>query len=716
MLKKRKMLRTTTILISVLITVTLITGMFFLIYRNHATYNNRLTVMQKDMLVNFQSKTDEILSTSAQTIASWMLEDSVVKFSTEVETDKYNLIQAEKILCKNSYYRDLDCILGVFKPGENVFLTNAGVLYDWDLEKQYGYVAEASSHLAQISKEEFVNNCCLLDNLSANGENLTLIIRRNHPENSEIMMYGFVSLNLKKVAKHISQMDGNSFYVMKNDKTFFSSRPDVSDKSLKVSSEPSDYVFDLKFAIGSDNPDNFTYWLVCSVLFVLITILGLFGSFYLAKILNKPIENILRQLSDDEDADIYDEEAYIRKRFVEINSINQQLESQISKQGQYVKQNFIRDLLYGMANDDDVNVKTELYGLAQFKGNVSLAVLEEKQHRAQEAEVSNKIIALLETKFDKSIVAFSGSGQIVVVSQGSQCNKFKRDLTQAILQISEWYGVDYIGAICEDNIYDPRDLSKVFKEAVGYLQSGSYGYDMLVITGENLKACEQNNYFYPLEYEKNIITDVVNNDFSGATCILENILSKNLDETSLEKSSLVEFKFALLGTIKRILQILQQTEAGIFGEDSNLYMEYSACKTPEEIKLKTLSVFKVIRDYAESAYVSATFDLTNEMEKYIHENYNRQDMSLLLLAEHFNLTSGYISKTFKKCRRVNFKDYLTTYRIEKAAEILESEPWIKVGDLAQRVGYDNVNSFIRNFKKIKNVSPGEYKKIDKNYI
>lgn len=711
MLKKRKMLRTTTILISVLITLTLITGMFFLIYRNHATYNNRLTIMQKDILINFQSKIDEILSTGDQTIASWMLEDSVVRFSTEKEVDRYNLIRAEKILSKNSYYRDLDCILGIFRPGENVFLTNAGILYDWDLEKQYGFVPDTSSYMAQSCEKEFVNNCYLLDNLSANGEILTLIIRRNHPENSGVMMYGFVSLNLQKVTKHLSQLDGNSFYAMKNDATFFSSRPDVSDKGLKISSEPSDFVFDLKFAIGSDSPTNSTYWLVCSVLFVLITVVGLFGSFYLAKILNKPVENIIRQLSDDEDADVYDEEAYIRKRFVEIKSINQQLETQISKQGQYVKQNFIRDLLYGMAYDDDATVKMERYGLSEFTGNVLLAVMEEKQHRAQQAEVSNKIIALLETKFDKSIVAFSGSGQIVVVSHDGQCDKFKRDLTQAILQISEWYGVDYIGAICEDKIYDPRDLSRVFKEAVSYLQSGSYGYDMLVITGESFAVCEQNSYFYPLEYEKNIISDVINNDFDGATRTLENILSKNLDETSLEKASVVEFKFAILGTIKRVLQILQTTETSVLGEESNLYVEYSACKTPDEIKKKTLQVFSVIREYAESAYVSATYDLTDEMEKYIQENYSRQDMSLFLLAEHFNLTSGYISKTFKKCKRVNFKDYLTTYRIEKAAEILETDPWIKVGVLAQRVGYDNVNSFIRNFKKIKKVSPGEYKKI-----
>ena len=68
------------------------------------------------------------------------------------------------------------------------------------------------------------------------------------------------------------------------------------------------------------------------------------------------------------------------------------------------------------------------------------------------------------------------------------------------------------------------------------------------------------------------------------------------------------------------------------------------------------------------------------------------------------------NKIFKKCRQINFKDYLSAYRIQKATEIMDDSPWIRVAELAQTVGYDNVNSFIRNFKKLKKVSPGEYKK------
>ena len=120
-------------------------------------------------------------------------------------------------------------------------------------------------------------------------------------------------------------------------------------------------------------------------------------------------------------------------------------------------------------------------------------------------------------------------------------------------------------------------------------------------------------------------------------------------------------------------------------------------------------MFCALKDFTEDSYDSANRTLITQFEDYIRDNYDREELSLLLLAEHFNLTVSYISRIFKKYCQENFKDYLANYRIQKATEILEESPYIKISDLAKRVGYSNVSSFIRNFKKVKFVSPGEYK-------
>ena len=161
---------------------------------------------------------------------------------------------------------------------------------------------------------------------------------------------------------------------------------------------------------------------------------------------------------------------------------------------------------------------------------------------------------------------------------------------------------------------------------------------------------------------------------------------------------------------------MKKTEAELFGEGSVLYLELSASKSPEEISSKICEMFSAIRAFVEDIYNNSHYALIDQLETFIQDNYQHEDMSLLLLAEHFNLTTGYISRIFKKCRQVNFKDYLAAFRIRKATELLDIMPDIRVADLAKQVGYDNVQRFVRNFKKLKQVSPSEYrdKKMSEN--
>ena len=48
--------------------------------------------------------------------------------------------------------------------------------------------------------------------------------------------------------------------------------------------------------------------------------------------------------------------------------------------------------------------------------------------------------------------------------------------------------------------------------------------------------------------------------------------------------------------------------------------------------------------------------------------------------------------------------------MKKATELLFEIPVIKVKDIAERLGYHNVQSFIRYFKKYYGVAPAEFRK------
>lgn len=93
---------------------------------------------------------------------------------------------------------------------------------------------------------------------------------------------------------------------------------------------------------------------------------------------------------------------------------------------------------------------------------------------------------------------------------------------------------------------------------------------------------------------------------------------------------------------------------------------------------------------------------------YVENNYMK-DISLDLVADKLKITGGYLSTYFKEKTGMNFSDYVNKLRIEKAKQFLEKSN-AKVQDVAEKVGYNNVVSFIRVFKKITGQTPGEYKK------
>jgi len=93
--------------------------------------------------------------------------------------------------------------------------------------------------------------------------------------------------------------------------------------------------------------------------------------------------------------------------------------------------------------------------------------------------------------------------------------------------------------------------------------------------------------------------------------------------------------------------------------------------------------------------------------KYIQENF-KKDISLDEVSEHVHISPYYFSKLFKKEQKVNFIDYLTDLRINKAKELLTTTD-MSIKEICSNVGYSNPNYFSRSFKKNVGISPTEFK-------
>ncbi len=99
---------------------------------------------------------------------------------------------------------------------------------------------------------------------------------------------------------------------------------------------------------------------------------------------------------------------------------------------------------------------------------------------------------------------------------------------------------------------------------------------------------------------------------------------------------------------------------------------------------------------------------SDQIIKYIEENYKDPQLNLTATAQHFGFSSSYLSRKFKGETGKNFVEYLTDCRMKKAIELAAKN--VKMYKAAEEVGIPDPNYFGKCFKKYAGVSYSEYAK------
>lgn len=138
----------------------------------------------------------------------------------------------------------------------------------------------------------------------------------------------------------------------------------------------------------------------------------------------------------------------------------------------------------------------------------------------------------------------------------------------------------------------------------------------------------------------------------------------------------------------------------------NFYVKIFNSKTIDES-------FKIIMNYLNEIFKTNHDNINNELDirlekiiDFINMHYS-EDISLDFLADKFNLSSGYISSIFKKYKDVSLVKYVTSIRMKKAVELLETSKY-KIVEVSTMVGYSEPFYFSHCFKKYYGLSPKTY--------
>lgn len=187
------------------------------------------------------------------------------------------------------------------------------------------------------------------------------------------------------------------------------------------------------------------------------------------------------------------------------------------------------------------------------------------------------------------------------------------------------------------------------------------------------------------------------------------LIVRCLDDMYQKEASVAQFRFFADAVISKVWKILEifNVHTSASWELKPLMHRLKDCYTLNEYKLAFNSVIESATSLVRSKKGDTDPIVTYVMD-ILHTKY-AEDISLDNLADKLNMSNAYLSVYIKEKTGVNFIDHLNDIRINQAQALLSGTD-MNINDISIQIGYRNITSFNRMFKKRTGMTPGEYRK------
>ncbi|MBW4081225.1 helix-turn-helix domain-containing protein [Paenibacillus sp. S150] len=303
-----------------------------------------------------------------------------------------------------------------------------------------------------------------------------------------------------------------------------------------------------------------------------------------------------------------------------------------------------------------------------------------------------------------------------------QFPKDVRELTeQACRFLSEKFNIHALAAISGIKS-TVEDISQAYREALDAME-----YTIVVGAGEIINYEEiqfdepdeiQAIYYYPIEVEQQLMNHVKAGDSEKAAAIIREIISRSMGQAKLSVPLIKCLMFNLISTLIKTVGEIGDAEENALVNNTIWITRLMNCESLKEMELQLLAVVREVCEYTtlkqkqlqQSSRSQTLKELNTDIMEYISNHYMEANLNISSVGEHFGLTPTYLSKLFKNQSGKGLLDTINHFRVMQAKALLR-EPRNSIKSISLQVGFHDINTFIRTFKKYEGVTPGQYQKI-----
>lgn len=172
-----------------------------------------------------------------------------------------------------------------------------------------------------------------------------------------------------------------------------------------------------------------------------------------------------------------------------------------------------------------------------------------------------------------------------------------------------------------------------------------------------------------------------------------------------------QYNLFLMELVTHLMKMTRRSGVGVeevFGTGFSLPIQDSALPSLEELEDWCAERYLRLRTLIRRRQTDSAGQTVETAKEYIRQHYAESDLSVEKLCAYLHVSSTYFSTLFKRETGTSFTAYVTTVRMEAAAEAIRGTEE-KTYLIAQRCGYEDPNYFSYVFKRHFGVTPTKYR-------
>jgi len=476
------------------------------------------------------------------------------------------------------------------------------------------------------------------------------------------------------------------------------------------------------------------------IIYVYVFICLLFGTFIaynLTRMNYRPVRNLIQMYIDflGKDAGSSKNEfKFMEDSLRRLLEENRSFMSRLKQQRESMRNYFFVKLFKGNIKSlNSVKDSADLYDI-KFSGDNFLVVAfnieqlsDDYKGESTEEEVNliyfiikNIFEELINEKYVSYAVEINGRIACLINFNVNEENKDDVDIVlKDIIQIVD-KGNNFIEnkfnivlCVAVSNIhYGLHGISKAYSEVLEVLEYKSLVGDKNRIICYNDISSEAGIYENTSNFEKirQFINCIEVKDYKNAARVLDNIIENDIKSSkSLQmiKCSMSGLTFFMLNAIGEMM-----TDADMeFLEKLNSANRLLNAKTVTELLSQVKYIFDSVVDYSTNKDKNDMPRWIRDVEDFIKMHYHDPNLSIASIAEKFNLSVSYLSRTYKKYKGIGLLDYIQRIRLNKAKEMLNDKQ-MSLTAIAKKVGLLDDKALRRLFLKYEGTTPGRIRDND----